>query len=208
MPITDTTIEGLHPSAPAALSFSDAIQVRTFRLTRPQGDLLIYAAAGADAEGVTHQYLGHWHEAAEGGPATGADVFVHAGDAAETTSRLHVRGTFSHAFTLDDDFDAIPMPGHTPGSTAYLWRTGEHRVLFTADSLYPDPEGTWKVALLDSSDRAAYIESLERLAEIEFDVLAPWAAPTGHPGFVVTDPADARARVTEAVRRLRNGQNR
>ena len=56
-------LDHLADAAPASLSFSDAIQIRTFRLQRPQGDLLVYAAAGADADGVTHQYLGHWHEA-------------------------------------------------------------------------------------------------------------------------------------------------
>ncbi len=52
---------------------------------------------------------------------------------------------------LDDDFEVIPIPGHTPGATAYLWDDGERRHLFTGDSIYLS-DGEWIAALLDSSD--------------------------------------------------------
>ena len=45
-----------------------------------------------------------------------------------------------------------------------------------------------------SSDRAAYIESLELLRDLQFDALVPWAA-TGEPYYSLTDPADARRRI-------------
>ena len=48
----------------------------------------------------------------------------------------------------------IPIPGHTPGATAYLWDSGERRYLFTGDSLYLS-DGEWMAAVLDSSDRDA-----------------------------------------------------
>ena len=66
---------------------------------------------------------------------------------------LHVRATFSRRHTLDDDFEVIPTPGHTSGATAYLWDTGEDRLLFTGDTIYLR-DGEWVAAMLESSDRA------------------------------------------------------
>ena len=59
------------------------------------------------------------------------------------------------------------MPGHTPGSTAYLWDSGTHRFLFTADSLYLGGDGRWRAAVLESSDREQYVRSLELLRELD-----------------------------------------
>ena len=56
------------------------------------------------------------------------------------------------------------------------------------------------------SDRAAYIESLELLRGLEFDVLVPWAA-SGDSYFAVTDPADARQRIDAIIDRLRRGED-
>jgi glyoxylase-like metal-dependent hydrolase (beta-lactamase superfamily II) len=108
---------------------------------------------------------------------------------------------------LDDDFEVIPTPGHTPGATAYLWDSGEHRLLFTGDSVYLD-DGEWVAAVLASSDRAAYIESLERLGELDFDVLVPWAATHRQPAYVITGRAEAQRRIGVIVERLRRGENR
>ena len=57
-----------------------------------------------------------------------------------------------------------------------------------------------------SSDRAAYIESLELLRELEFDVLVPWAA-SGESYYTPTDPADTRQRIDAILERLRRGEN-
>ena len=47
-----------------------------------------------------------------------------------------------------DDFEVIPIPGHTSGATAYLWDGGGHRCLFTGDTLYLR-EGEWVAAVLE-----------------------------------------------------------
>ena len=86
----------------------------------------------------------------------------------------------------------IPTPGHTSGATAYLWDTGLHRLLFTGDTIYLD-DGEWVAALLDSSERAPYLESLELIRELDFDVLVPWAASAGQPCYSVTNETDAQA---------------
>ena len=118
-----------------------------------------------------------------------------------------MRGTFSRRHQLDDDFEVIPTPGHTSGATAYLWDSGRRRYLFTGDSIML-ADGEWIAAVLESSDRAAYLESLELLREVEFDVLVPWAASAGQPYASATSPSDARRRIEAIAARLRRGENR
>ena len=99
------------------------------------------------------------------------------------------------------------MPGHTNGSTAFLWDTGQHRCLFSADSVYIR-DGEWVAALLPgSSDRDAYIASLELMQGLDFDVLLPWAAGRGGAWHAMTDRADARRRIDAIIDRLRRGDD-
>ena len=150
----------LTPSSPQPLSFAPDTHVRAYKLARDAGDVVIYATATAgELEGAERQYLGHWHEAAVAdGAAQAAPVFVHDGDRAEAEAHeLPVSGGFTLRHEFEDDLEAIPIPGHTPGSTAYLWHDGERRYLFTADSVYLGEGGEWRGALLDSSDRDAYL---------------------------------------------------
>ena len=62
--------------------------------------------------------------------------------------------------------------------------------------------------MLDSSDRAAYLGSLELLRELDFDVLVPWAATAGRPFHAVTDRADTRRRIDAIIARVRRGADR
>jgi len=212
----DTLLTGLRASAPEALPFARALHARAFLLERPAGNVLIgrsdalrgQAAGVRAAGGVTRQYLGHWHEAAPvsgwAAEALGADLAVHEADAAEATRLAPVAQTFSGRHRVDGDLEVIPIPGHTPGSTAYLWDAPGHRVLFSADTVYVR-DGEWVAAVLESSDRAAYLESLELLRGLEFDVLAPWAAGASDPPAVHTGRADARRRIGAIIARLRAG---
>jgi glyoxylase-like metal-dependent hydrolase (beta-lactamase superfamily II) len=135
-----------------------------------------------------------------------APLFVHEAERASVEKAYDVRGTFSRRHTLDDDFEVIPTPGHTDGATAYLWDTGEHRLLFTGDTVYLS-EGEWVAAVLSSSDRALYIESLELIRELDFDVLVPWAATGGGDFYATTDRADAQGRIDAILDRVRRGED-
>ena len=205
-----TSLPKLQASPPADLSFSKVSQVRAFVLERDAGNLLVYAATTLTPElagDVRAQYLNHWHELAVGGPASvHAPLHIHAADRAAAEDTHPVDHTFEARATLDDDFELIPIPGHTPGATAFLWDSGEHRLLFTGDSVYLR-NGDWVAAVLEgSSDRTAYIESLVLLRELEFDALVPWAA-AGEPYYTLTEPADARRRLDAIVERLRRGED-
>ena len=212
----DSPLPGLHASPPEPLPFARSLHIRAFVLERSgRGNLLVYcsptvagvAPAIEALGGVSRQYLNHWHEAAFGGDGAGAPLVVHADDRDAAEASRHVDETFSERAVLDDDFELIPTPGHTAGATAFLWDSHEHRLLFTGDSIYIR-DGEWVAAVLEgSSDRAAYVESLELIRELEFDALVPWAASAGEPCFTVTDQAGTRRRIDAILERLRRGED-
>ncbi len=155
-----TVLPGVHASAPQALSFAKSLHVRTFLLQREQGNLLVYGTAKvadevlaiADFGGAVRHYLNHWHEADVAGQdalgALGAPLFCHDADLPEVARTHAAAGTFAARHMAGDDFEVIPIPGHTPGATAYLWDSGRHRCLFTGDSVYLR-EGEWVAAVLE-----------------------------------------------------------
>jgi hypothetical protein len=212
---TETVVPGLYASQPEPLPFARSLHVRAFLLQRSGGNVLVYSVPGFDSGapeirelgGVTRHYLNHWHEAMFAPQAVDAPLFVHENDREEVAPRLHVRDTFSRRHTLDGDFEVIPTPGHTPGATAYLWDSGDHRLLFTGDTLYLK-DGEWVAAVLDSSDRGAYVESLELIRELDFDVLVPWAATAGQQYLAFTDGADTRRRIDAIIKRVGGGGDR
>jgi Metallo-beta-lactamase superfamily len=204
----NTGIAGLRASPPQPLPFAPSLHVRAFVLEREHGDVLVYSTETvADPGNLTRWYLNHGHEAMFLPESVDAPLFVHERDRAAVEAKTHVRAAFSRRFTLDDDFEAIPIPGHTPGATAYLWDSGEHRFLFTGDTIYLD-DGEWVAAVLGSSDRAAYVDSLALLRELDFDVLVPWAASAGQPYYWVTSRTEARRRIDAIVQRLLDGTDR
>lgn len=206
---------GLFASAPGTLDFAPSLRIRAFLLPRERGNLLVYgtpsvapdADAVAELGGIARVYLNHRHEAQLGGDPPDAPVYVHAADRDAVAKRLEVRAAFAARHMLDDDFEAIPTPGHTPGATAYLWDSGEHRFLFTGDTIYLN-DGEWVAAMLGSSDRERYIESLELIRELDFDALVPWAATVGRPYIAMTDTRDSRRRIDSILRRVRQGGDR
>jgi glyoxylase-like metal-dependent hydrolase (beta-lactamase superfamily II) len=198
----EPVLPGLYATEPQPLPFAPSLSVRAFRLERPAGDLVVYGAETlADADGVAGRYLNHWHEAMFAGAA--GPTLVHERDRDRAAERTTVDGTFGERATLDGDFELIPIPGHTPGATAFRWRG----MLFTGDSIYLE-DGEWVAAVVGGSDRDAYVESLELVRELDFEVLVPWAATGGRPFHAVTDATDRRRRIDAILARLRAGEDR
>jgi hypothetical protein len=205
-----TVIPGLRASAPEPLPFAPSLAIRAFLLERGEGNIVIYSTRGlaVEAGSVSRQYLNHAHEASFAASALDAPLFIHEADRAAAAEHVHVRGTFSRRHVFGEDLEVIPTPGHTRGATAFLWDSGAHRVLFTGDTIYLD-QGEWVVAVLaGSSDRAAYIDSLELIAGLDFDVLVPWVASGDDPFYAVTSRADARRRIRAIAERLGRGESR
>jgi len=186
-------LDGLQPTRGEPLPFADTIHIRAFTLAN---GLVVYAAPGVEGS-ARAQYLNHWHEATFGEGFADAPLLIHEADAPFVDVPVT---TFSAADSLDD-FQLIPIPGHTPGATAFLW----NGYLFTGDSLWLDGED-WIAAVLGDSDRAAYIDSLERLKAVEFDYLVPWGASADGPWFSAAD--DRVARLDAVIERLRRGEDR
>ncbi len=212
----EPAMPGLYASKPQPLPFAPELHVRAFLLKRDRGNVLVYsvdslasqAAAIESLGGVARHYLNPRHEASFAADGLEAPLFVHEQERDAVAKAAHVRGTFSRRHVLDDDFEVIPTPGHTRGATAYLWDSGEHRFLFTGDTLFLGEDGEWIAAVLDSSDRPSYVESLELLRDLDFDVLVPWAARAGEPYLTTTSGADARRRIDAVLERLRRGARR
>jgi glyoxylase-like metal-dependent hydrolase (beta-lactamase superfamily II) len=135
-----------------------------------------------------------------------APLVCHENERRSVSETCDVAETFAERHVLGDDFEVIPTPGHTSGATAFLWASGRHRCLFAGDTIYLR-DGDWIAAVLESSDRGAYIESLERIKELDFDVLVPWLATGGQPFHAVTDKAHVRRRIDAILGRLRRGDD-
>jgi glyoxylase-like metal-dependent hydrolase (beta-lactamase superfamily II) len=215
----NTVVSGLYASEPEPLGFGPSLEIRAFLLQREPGNLLIYRSealerdveAVGDLGGISRQYLNHHHEAS---PACdwvagtfGAPLHVHEDDAAATAEVCNVDATFSERHRLDDDFEIIPIPGHTSGATAFLWDSGQHRVLFTGDTIFFG-RSKWRAAVLDGvSDRDRYIESLESIRSLDFDLIVPGIASAGQPYYSFTDRAEATQQIDAILERLRRGEN-
>ncbi|MGF1619105.1 MAG: hypothetical protein ACFCUR_00655 [Rhodomicrobiaceae bacterium] len=117
-----------------------------------------------------------------------------AGIASESASPRRISG----------DLEAIPIPGHTEGSVAYLWNGPDARCLFTADSLYMK-DGQLRGALLESSDREAFLASLARLRDTEIDLLVPWVAQKGAAAATPYNTKEFRRNLDAVIARIEAG---
>jgi len=214
----DAVIPGLYASAPALLPFDTSLAIRAFLLQRARGNLLVYRADTLEREveavhelgGVARQYLNHRHEASFSSDWVAetfrAPLLVHEAEAPEVSKSSHVDETFSERHRFGDDFEVIPTPGHTGGATAFLWDSGQHRSLFTGDTIY-FRGGEWVAAVLGFSDRERYIDSLELIRGLDFDVVVPWAAEVGRPYHAAVDRSEAERRIDAILERVRGGED-
>jgi hypothetical protein len=217
--VMDTPTSRLYASAPAALPFDRSLEIRAFLLRRPHGNLLVYSAptvpddveAIGDLGGISRQYLNHWHEAGFGCDSVAAtfdaSLVCHELDRPDAETGCVIDETFAERHHSGDDFEVIPTPGHTDGATAFLWDGGGHRFLFTGDTIYLR-EGEWVAAVLESSDRGPYMESLELIRRLDFDVLVPWAATRDRLYYAITDRVDTERRIDAMLERLWRGASR
>ena len=210
--ILETPIVGLLATPPAALPFLANAEVRSFILERPQGNVIVYNSPGlSDAADEiralgtpTRLLINHGHEAMYGRPQLDVPVFVHERDRADIAQSFPVAGTFTERQMIDDDLEVIPTPGHTPGTTSYLWDSGTHRFLFIGDSLWVQA-GDWKAVVLGDSDRTASLASLRLISDLDFDVLVPWAAMKGESPVATVTRDDVRRQINAVIARVEAG---
>jgi len=220
MPIAEANsleapIEGLLATPTSRLPFQADVLIRSYVLERHGGNVIIYNSPGVTTSATAIQGLGeptrllinHSHEAMYGEPALEVPVFVHRRDRAETARSLNVAGVFDERQMIDDDLEVIPTPGHTSGTTSYLWNSGTHRFLFTGDFIWIE-NGEWKAVVLSPRLRRDYLTSLALVRELEFDVLVPWGTTEGGPCFARSDRAEIHERIDAIIGRLKAGGDR
>jgi glyoxylase-like metal-dependent hydrolase (beta-lactamase superfamily II) len=156
---------------------------------------------------ITHAHPDHW-----GGVAAfpGAKVYAGAADVPILQGRASLKGPMAgvlggmmppplaavepvpdgQVLDLDgEEVRAIALPGHTPGSTAYLWKD----LLFTGDALLGQGANAVRAPpWLFCEDSAQARRSLEKLREVPFTRIAD-----GHVGAT----ADARLRLLRLLRK-------
>lgn len=211
-----TPVEGLLATPTSRLAYQRDVLLRSYVLERPAGNLVVYNSPGVSASAAAIRALGpparllvnHGHEAMYGQPALDVPVWVPQRDRAEVARSLDVAGTFDRRTMVDDDLEVIPTPGHTAGTTSYLWDHGAHRFLFTGDFIWIE-DGEWKAVVLDPGSRRDYLASLALVRDLEFDVLVPWGTTEGHPSYgLVADRAELRERVDAIIDRVEAGADR
>ena len=197
------------------LSFAPTFQGRAFLLRRRDGNLLIYSSGRMQEEadalltqgGISRHYLNHRHQAMAScdwvSERFAAPLFVPKLEEAAIAATCRVGGTFEGRELHFPDFEVIPTPGHTEGSTCFLCNDGQRRYLFTGDTIYLK-DGEWVAAVLSVSDRAAYLQSLALIGELDFDVIVPSMARG--PAWQETNRADTRRRIAAIVERLKRGE--
>jgi len=175
-------------------------------VTRPDGNLLVDSPRHAgrlvrrfeELGGVSDILLSHRDDVADAGRYAkdfGARVWIHEDDAGAAPYATDLLRGGEPAW-LRKDLLAIPLPGHTKGSVAYLL---EDSYLFTGDSLAWSREREDLVAFRDACwySWSEQKKSLGRLAGHRFEwVLA------GHGGSVQLPPEEMRSRLAALVERM------
>jgi glyoxylase-like metal-dependent hydrolase (beta-lactamase superfamily II)/ferredoxin len=123
---------------------------------------------------------------------------MHEGDVTAGTRAVERQVSGVDAAPLAEDLVVIPVPGHTRGSAALLYRD---TFLFTGDHLMGSEDGTRLVASRSVCWHSwpEQVRSLERLLDYRFE----WVLP-GHGGrFRASSPAAMRAELERLLARLR-----
>jgi glyoxylase-like metal-dependent hydrolase (beta-lactamase superfamily II)/ferredoxin len=179
----------------------------SYLIQRPGGNVLVDSPRAAkplmarigELGGVRTMFLTHRDDVADHErfrAVFGAERVMHEADAAPG---VEVRLKGDAPLRLDDELTAIPVPGHTRGSVALLYRES---VLFTGDHLW----GAEDANELEASRRVcwfdwkAQLRSLERLLEHRFE----WVLPGHGRRFRASSAAAMRDEIRALLGRLRS----
>jgi len=132
--------------------------------------------------GVAQMFLSHRDDVADHAQYArrfGCERILHAADVGTSTRDVERRIEGTEPVSLAADLVAIPVPGHTRGSVALLYRD---RFLFTGDHLWGSDDGR---GLDASSDVCWYswgeqTRSMERLMAFDFEWVLPGHGPRLH----------------------------
>ena len=157
----------------------------TFFVRREEGNLLFPCFSGsatihgrfdeiAAMGGLSRQLLGDSHfktpHCDEVAAKFGSPLFCSEPEAPDVVKSVKNVQTFPlERHVLEPGVEVIPTPGHRPGGVCYLVTLDGRRFLFAGDAIWHDGTG-WK-AFPTKAGRTKMIDSLRRLADVDFDVL-------------------------------------
>jgi glyoxylase-like metal-dependent hydrolase (beta-lactamase superfamily II)/ferredoxin len=181
----------------------------SYLIAREGGNVLVDSprAAGplmrrvGEMGGLRYLFLTHRDDVADHArwqKRFGCERVLHEGDIAADTQKVECRIAGDEPVPLSDDLLVIPVPGHTRGSAALLYRD---TFLFTGDHLMGSEDGTRLVASRSVCWHSwpEQLRSLERLLDFRFE----WVLP-GHGGrFRAPSAAAMRAELERLLQRLR-----
>ncbi|UII19108.1 MBL fold metallo-hydrolase [Fulvivirga ligni] len=203
---------GLYATPVSPLPYVDNVIVRSYLLERPDGNVIIYNSSGIsqtsqelDQKGVSGGlFLNHHHEGMFGKPDIDISIWIHENDRPKVN--MPITNTYGKEEKIGGDLTIVPTPGHTQGTTSFLWDNGEYRFLFPGDSIWVQ-NGQWKAVLLSDGDRSAYLDSLETMKKLDFDFIVPWGVEEGSPaGYAISK--DQKIEIfDEIIKRLEAGEN-
>ncbi len=169
---------------------------------------------------ITHNHVDHMGSLAELRPLARFEALAHRADLAGTDPpypigiRRLLRVPFLHPVrrhfalapedvdvrleggeVLDplDGLEVVPTPGHTPGSISLY--SARHRILFVGDALQKRRGAPAMPARRVSTDLVAAVESIARMAALDFDILC-----LGHGRPLTDNPRDKLAALAERLR--------
>lgn len=161
-------------------------KVSAYLLIRPTGNLLLYSSKHIEnyynfiqqKGGLRSTLISHQDEASGyiNKVANQFDASFYSPEKEKETisKKCDVDKTFNGDVQLWDDFKIIATPGHSPGSSCFLWSAPDGKnILFTGDNLYPTTEDTWDAFTLNKNDVPEIVHSLEKIKNLHVDFVVP-----------------------------------
>lgn len=179
-----------------------------FLLQHLRGNLLISRVSSAedqqaiaDRGGLIRHYLTHCHEAC---PATrtlqqrfNSALYCHARALGQVSHFAEADATFHTAEVHCGSFHVVPTPGHTPGSTSYLYASPYGKTyLFVGDTVTLH-RGRWVTVLVEESNENDLRQTLEFYRALRPDVIL-MGTTLGHQAWQEVDVRQWLALLDEA----------
>jgi glyoxylase-like metal-dependent hydrolase (beta-lactamase superfamily II)/ferredoxin len=173
-------------------------------LVRPGGNVLVDSPRFARPlarriralGGARHLFLTHRDDVADHAQwreELGCDRILHARDVTHGTRDVERRIEGDEPVPLADDLLVVPVPGHTAGSQALLFR---ERYLFTGDHLWGNGRGRLRASRsVCWHDWGEQTRSMERLLSLRFE----WVLPGHGRPWHGDSPEAARAELAALV---------
>jgi len=163
-----------------------SFKFNAYLLIRPEGNVLMYGPGKnieqyyefiASKGGIKRVFISHRDEASQNCTKVAkhfkAQVYCPQVEEEEITKKCPVDKTFSGDQIVDKTLEIIFTPGHSPGSSCFLWKAPDgKRILFTGDNVVLREDG-WGVYIMDASNLPTTIKSMQKLRNLEVDVVCP-----------------------------------